>query len=453
MLKKLLFVLFLTPMLLSAVKVKIVCTADLHGNIPAFAALATTIKAENPDIYCDCGDLYGGNYFSDFDNGRSMVEALNLLNCDAWVIGNHEFENSFADLRDLFSGFHGKVLGNWTSGQLPMVEPYTILNRRGMTIAIVGMGDLKQSERLLPQSDFQQPDDRRFLYNVLKEIREKHHPDMVILACHRGMYSDKGYLGNLLCNFPEIRLVLGAHTHKENAGEKVAFAYFVQPASHARSAIKVEVDFDEESRRIRRIESVVLYPDSAKPYQPVLKLYETLKPVALAAGAKKIAHYTGILRQPEPRKINTAFAQLGAEALKESVNADYGVFVCGTGRKSQSAEITIRDIYNLYPYKSEVIVAKLHRTELYNFLLEEIANSNRQKYYYVSGFAGLNLRGGTVEKESLPEISSVAIGSYRFCMSPALAAVRRDPSRWKRGEVSERQAICDYLMRHYEIKK
>lgn len=453
MLKKVLFFIFLMPMLLCAVRIKIISTADLHGNIPAFAALATTIKAENPDIYCDCGDLFSGNYFSDFDGGKCMVEALNSLNCDAWVVGNHDFELPTDDLRGLFARFSGKVLGNWSSGQFPMVEPYVILKRQGLTIAVVGMGDVKQHEKLLPDADFQQMEDRRFLGKVMKEIREKYHPDIVILACHRGMYSGKGYLGNLICNFPEIRLVLGAHTHKENAGEKVAFAYFVQPASHAKSAMKVEIDFDENSRRVKKIESEVIYPNAEKPYPPIVKLYDSIRVPAHIAGRKKIARYNGVLRQPENRKFNTGFAQLGAAALKEEAGTDYGVFTCGVGRKNRTPDVTMLDVYNFYPYNSEIIIAKLNRNEFYNLISEEISNSEQQKYLYVSGVAGVNVRNGAVDKDSLPEVCNVAIGSYRFCMSPVLAAVRRDPVRWRRGNVSERQAIVNYLIRHYGVKE
>lgn len=84
----------------AAVPITIVGTSDLHGRVERTAVLAghlavlraQTKKAGGGVIYVDGGDLFQGTLESNLVEGKSVVEAYNLLRPDAVAIGNHEFD-------------------------------------------------------------------------------------------------------------------------------------------------------------------------------------------------------------------------------------------------------------------------------------------------------------------------------------------------------------------------
>ena len=98
--------------------ITILQTSDLHGRIyphdyatdtvdsdTGLAKIATLVKQEraiDPDaLLIDCGDTVQDNSAELFNNLpiHPMIEGLNFLNYDVWVIGNHEFnfEKAFLD--------------------------------------------------------------------------------------------------------------------------------------------------------------------------------------------------------------------------------------------------------------------------------------------------------------------------------------------------------------------
>ena len=71
-----LFLFFTWLAALSAVELKIICTADLHGRADRLAYLGAAIRKEKPDILLDCGDSFSGNFYSDADGGKQALEIM-----------------------------------------------------------------------------------------------------------------------------------------------------------------------------------------------------------------------------------------------------------------------------------------------------------------------------------------------------------------------------------------
>ncbi len=428
---------------LGAVELKIVCTADLHGRVDKLAYLGTAIRAEKPDIILDCGDTFSGNFYSDADQGAAMVAALTRIGVDAWVWGNHEFEWDFAALRTLRTKFPAAVLGDWSAPELPGVLPYVILVKKGIRCAVIGMGAERQAARLLPDQKFTAEAPEEFLRRTLSAIRRES-VDLVILVCHRGIYGKTGSLRKLLGNFPEIQLVFGGHTHRANAGEKLGAAYYLQSAGHGANAAAAVVEFNW-FKRVKNISSYLIEPAETAAAD-IAELGAAQKAAFAESGKRVVATLPQILAQPEAREYDVGFARLGAEALRTAARSDFGLFQCGVGRRSRTAAITRLELFNLYPYRSEVIVATLTAEELANLLAEEIRLARSSKSSTSFGFAGFPGRlSGAIRPERFPAQSTVAMGSFTFCASSALEAVRRDPARWRRFGASELMVLENHL--------
>jgi 2',3'-cyclic-nucleotide 2'-phosphodiesterase (5'-nucleotidase family) len=81
------------------VVLSIVGTNDLHGHIerlPAFSAYVTRLRElrshDGGLVLVDAGDLFQGTLESNGSEGRSVIEAYDLLGYTAVAIGNHDFD-------------------------------------------------------------------------------------------------------------------------------------------------------------------------------------------------------------------------------------------------------------------------------------------------------------------------------------------------------------------------
>ncbi len=190
--------------------VTILETSDIHGflmnhnyatDTPYDGGLvqaATVIKEQraiDPNlIYVDCGDLVQGNMISEFRSTTMpspAVEALNALNCDAWELGNHEFNYEFASLEANIKGFKNHVLGGniYKADGTRFVEPYFVKEVNGIKVAILGV-DAPHITRWESDSShynnmkFTAPGDE--IGKILDEIEKDVKPDVVICMAHYG---------------------------------------------------------------------------------------------------------------------------------------------------------------------------------------------------------------------------------------------------------------------------
>ena len=141
------------------VTVTILQTSDLHGMVNPFdyaankenktsmAHVATIVaqeRAADPDLLLiDTGDSLQANYIQEFRNEEihPMIEAMNTLGYDAWVLGNHEFNFEFSSLEKAIAAFEGKTLaGNiYKADGTRWQDAYTIFEVEGVKVAIFGI--------------------------------------------------------------------------------------------------------------------------------------------------------------------------------------------------------------------------------------------------------------------------------------------------------------------------
>lgn len=111
-----------------SITIAIAHTSDMHGHIypwdyatdseidAGFARTDTVIQElrnKYPNfLLIDNGDLYQDNLADIFLNNDThpMIQALNLLKYDVWVLGNHEFNYGLDILERNIKNFNGTVI-------------------------------------------------------------------------------------------------------------------------------------------------------------------------------------------------------------------------------------------------------------------------------------------------------------------------------------------------------
>ena len=147
------------------VRLRVIETSDVHGSFfpydfitrkPKRGSLARVstyvnrLRQELGDnvILVDNGDILQGQptcyYFNYVDTASTNVAAdvINYMKYDAEAFGNHDVETGHACYDKWINEVNCPMLGaniiNTATGK-PYVPPYTILNRQGVKIAILGM--------------------------------------------------------------------------------------------------------------------------------------------------------------------------------------------------------------------------------------------------------------------------------------------------------------------------
>jgi 5'-nucleotidase len=135
------------------VDIDLVTVNDFHGRIeqsaPAggIAALSSAVKqvrAENPNtVFAAAGDMIGASTFTSFiQQDKPTIEALNAAGLDVSSVGNHEFDQGFADLTDrvmplaLWDYLGANIYTKGTT--TPALPEYYTRTFDGVTIGFVG---------------------------------------------------------------------------------------------------------------------------------------------------------------------------------------------------------------------------------------------------------------------------------------------------------------------------
>lgn len=211
-------------------------TSDVHGAIypynfitakPAatsLAQVASLVKEERSVpganvVLMDDGDSLQGQptvYYYNFektDVPHIWSQAVNFLGYDAVGVGNHDIEAGHAVYDKLYKEIQAPVLSaNVVKADgTPYFKPYTVINRDGVKIAILGMITPKVPDWLPPQfwTGMQFEDMIQTAKKWVPIIQQEEHPDVLIGLFHSGV--DYTY-GNVKSDTP----------NNENASQLVA---------------------------------------------------------------------------------------------------------------------------------------------------------------------------------------------------------------------------------------
>ena len=192
-------------------------TNDTHGHFwpnakgeYGFAAQKTIIDRVRAEveknggsvILLNAGDFNTGVPESDMLTAEPDIKAFNLMGYEATTLGNHEFDNPLQvlDMQESWANFpflSANVINDKTGK--PLVKPYTVLDKQGLKIAVVGLttedtAKLGNPEYLANNVTFKDPTETA--KNTIKELDETVKPDLKFALTHLRYYYDAQHGSN-----------------------------------------------------------------------------------------------------------------------------------------------------------------------------------------------------------------------------------------------------------------
>ncbi|GEM_PF-2294119 len=160
------------------------------GGLPRQAvAIVEARESGLPTLLLSAGNILGPGATSAHTRGKAMVEALNRMGYDAWLPANHDFSYGIAALKArIKEARFPVVLANVLEKKTgkPLAEPYAIVERDGVRIAVLGLIDARSRDYLnVDESEsliFQNPAAAAAAW--VKIIQEKERPDLIVALTH-----------------------------------------------------------------------------------------------------------------------------------------------------------------------------------------------------------------------------------------------------------------------------
>lgn len=391
----------------------IYCTSDVHGTIydydlkrdrpnkSSLANVSTAIKnARMQDssrvIFLDNGDFLQGQpndyYYNFIDTGVTNLtaEVMNYLGYDAASVGNHDIEAGHPVYDKIVHELNFPWLSantiNTATGQ-PYFQPYTVIERNGLKIAVLGMttpGIYKWlPKKLWEGMDFE--DMVKTARYWVSEIQKKEQPDLLVGLFHSGFnYNYAGEnaetprnenAGVLVAQQVDgFDVIILGHDHQakqmeitNNAGHKVVI---LDPKSHANYLGKIDITLTRVGNAydknittalidLSKIEKDTAYLNRFAPAIEKVKAYinteigEFKEPLSGRDGLFGPSAFTDFIH-------NAQLATTGADISFSTVLQMDALIQKGT--------VTIRDMFNLYSYENGLYTLSFTGKEIDRYL-------------------------------------------------------------------------------------
>ena len=456
----------------------VLATTDIHGAIENpgrdgdWLRLATLIKRERAAqgedrvLLIDSGDTLQGSLAGALSRGEAPSRLMDHLRYDAWALGNHDLDYGTARLVELIAASKTPVLsGNLTlhGRQLPA---YTVVERGGARVAIIGMNSWFLRHWLWGDDlrDYSVTPAIEALETVLPQVMAER-PDAIILALHGG-WGTRTAAGDMEIfaigkRFPQIDLVLGGHSHKPVAGQVLRSGWFVQAGAHGRGLARVRLTIDTEAHRVLRKESILLTVPPGTPADPEARAVVADWLDRADAASTEVLATPPVAVTPDGLPGEDCMM---SEMLCRAIAAaapDCDAVLHGRHNRyywSADREVTLADIFITIPYENRLATISVTPAELRLILDEQLT---RRPRYYRHGIWGLEaVRGVSGHVVALrdrdgnpwPEDRRITLALNSFVLAGSggrnlrLAAIGAAPAAQATDlHLSARDALAAYL--------
>lgn len=361
--------------------------AFLKGRADALRATARAAGGEA--LLVSVGDDLPGTSQSFYTQGRSVVEAMNLLSLDAWSVGNREFDFGPALLeKRIAEATFPAVSANVLSAdgtRKPFLAPYLLRDLPGLRVGITGMAPPTTPEESKPANiaGYRFEDEAYVADRIVPEMRGKG-ADVVIVLTQRDVAKEMAYLERLSCAV-DLCVALDyyhAATQAVRVGRMLVVPYF--GLSKGEELTRVRLRIDKATKRIEAgtPEFVRIAPGLHPPDDAAARL--------IAESARRIDKIKGrvigraAVKLVRPYDNTTNLGNFVCDLMREAASAEVAIQNSGSFRADIPAgEITAGMIYDVLPFDNDLVALDLPGADLLALFEKTVAE--RRGLLQISG--------------------------------------------------------------------
>ena len=372
-------------------------TGDLHANLrpsparwspdrkPVGGALGLSahleiLRAEWGDrvLLLDAGDLRSGTPFDEYEidgvAGGVLLEWLDVADYDAWAIGNHEFDRGTEDASAFFAASDVTVLSvnldapDGSPGFANVADSH-VFEIAGSRVGVIGVttdGLFQLTSTSFGDLVIVEPED------AVRAEAARLRPDVDVLVAltHLGIEEDR----ELAKAVPELDLILGGHSHtRMRQPEQVDDVWIAHPGCCGQSLGVAVIDPDESGPSI---EWHLEVPDpDALPGDPSPEVRSFVD----EWDARMRDEWDEVIARSEltltrSYRAESSLGRFVGQTMARKVDADVGLYNAGGLRADlETGEVRRQDVYRMFPFGNEIVVAEVTGEMLLGLALRNAA--------------------------------------------------------------------------------
>ena len=392
-------------------------TSDVHGwyfsrpakwdkenstrTIGGFPALSALVKSEkNPYILLDSGDTFQGTPEGTLTKGQATAKLMNQLGYSAAEVGNHDYDYSEANLREVaakssFPWLGANVYVKETGAQTDYLKPYTIVEKAGKRIAVIGIAGRHTATSTLPANvkHLEFRDEAAEAAKWTEEVRKKEKPDAVIILAHIGFGGDfygavdistwtftdaQTMYGTLpIARASKADVVIGGHNHAgmlkgyhdKQSGTLIAESYF-----GLTSVSRITLDFDDTTGKLKGAsdELIPLWTDKTGEDPAVLAtLKEFSAQVDKEMGA--VIGESAVDLGASKTGLDSDIGNWFADAMRRQSGTDIALQnTAGIRAELKKGEVRVRDVFQVMPFENTLVKLTMTGDQLKRLMADNL---------------------------------------------------------------------------------
>jgi predicted extracellular nuclease/2',3'-cyclic-nucleotide 2'-phosphodiesterase (5'-nucleotidase family) len=405
------------------VDIDLVTVNDFHGRIEqatpsgGIAALSSAVKqvrAENPNtVFAAAGDMIGASTFTSFiQQDNPTIDALNAAGLDVSSVGNHEFDQGFADLTDrVMPRAQWEYLGAniYTKGtSAPALPEYYTETFDGVTIGFVGAVTDELPSLVSPDGikdiDVGSPvEAANRVANQLSDGKKANgEADIVVLLVHEGAADTSlasatdpsSRFGKIVLGANKnIDAIVSGHTHLAY-NHVIDGRPVISSGQYGERFSRMDIQFNRSTKKLSMKNQIftmmdgttALYPDDPAVTPIVadaVKVADQLGSVELgqasaAIGRAVFADPAGATSFPENRGGESTLGNFVADVQRWSLNEDGTravdiAFMNPGGLRADidAGPVTYKEAANVQPFANTLVTLNLTGAQVKSVLEEQ----------------------------------------------------------------------------------
>ncbi|MBN1561657.1 bifunctional metallophosphatase/5'-nucleotidase [candidate division KSB1 bacterium] len=350
----------------------------LIGGMIALEYAVRKARADYPQsLLLDAGDISTGTLLSKIDyNGAlngGFVEMMNLLNYDAFTIGNHEFDEGQENLTKLLRLANFDIVSaNLFINDTLIAPAYKIYNIGRIRIGVIGiiLSDLYHVTAMKNLDNVVVADPVQTAQSIVDKIDDQ--TDLIILLTHQGDDQDQV----LAAQIKNADIIVGGHSHTpiDNVRQTNG-VLIVQAGSKTRYLGRLTVNVAGDTISRYEGELIPTWVDCVKSPHPgmhaLVKTFQTSidgefgRQIGILKTAWKMHNY-----------YETNLGNFITDVMRTSYQTDFAMLNSGAIRKSLPAgPISKKDVMEILPFSNYITTFRCSGKLLYEILRNDIESS------------------------------------------------------------------------------
>jgi 2',3'-cyclic-nucleotide 2'-phosphodiesterase (5'-nucleotidase family) len=368
---------------------------DFHGGaykgMDMISKIGAYIKEQDGHhLEISNGDIFQGSALSNYYHGEVLVDVLNEIGFDGFVIGNHEFDWGIDVIGDYRDGdetngelnhpvLAANIVYEDTQSPLDFTLPYIIEEFDGVRVGVIGLIGLVMDSIAASRTE-----NIEFLDPVLtaaqyaETLRTEEDVDIVAVYMHGGSYDNTDFAN--LTGDQRIDAMFNGHTHQDERTyiqrEGLDMPY-AQMNNYDTSLVQIELVYNTLTDALEEANVYGITTDSMVitdlEVDQIIDEYEN--------NTIYQDFINEVLTVSEGYYNRGDLVTWGASVIRDYANVDIGATNAGGFRVTmEQGEFTMEDMITLYPFDNVIKVSEMTGQQIQDFF-EEVDRYHSDVYF------------------------------------------------------------------------